>query len=1136
MKSLTFSRFFFFAALLLLGYSDTLVAQPTITVATNPPTSPTTLVFNGVPANTSSQPQNLFVNSNSSNTTVSVLTNQSWIMVAPVVNNVGTMPVTLPVSVNTKGLAQGTYLGNIAFAVSGTSTIQQNVAVNLTVSGSSVLSASPSSISFTAQQGSNTASPSPANVKILSSGPALNYTITAQTQSGGANWLLLGSTSGTSGDPNGFNVFANPTGLAAGTYTGTITVQSTSTADSVQISVILTVSANATLTVSPATPPPFLWQTGTADPAGQQLNVTSSAGTLNFNVTVNPAVTWLIVSPLTGSTPGPISLIARPSSAGLTPGTYSTNVIVASGSNQVTVPVTLIAAAHPLLQLSSNSLTYTAQFGSTTPPPDQSVTISASSPQGFNFASDSAWLTASTTGTGFSTSNSTPLTTPATLTVRVNPAGLPLGTSTGTIRITPTNGDNYTQTITVTLSLTAAATLQAGPQSLLFSYQMGQGVPGAQSVSVTSTGQPITFTVTPSATPSTGCPAGWLQATANQTTTPATVTITAPGAASMSPGLCSGAVSLNYTGAAGPTSVTINVTTAVSAATQPELVVSMPAGFGVETAPQGAQTYTRTIVLTSTNGAPVDFTATTTTPWLGFLGGTAGLTPANLTVAISPGVIATPGIYNGSITLSSSTIPSFQLTVPVTLTVTSNVSVTVSPASLTFNEAQGGPVPPAQTLTLASTGGTASFTSSIQYNTGSNWLQISPSSGTASGPIQVSVQANSLSQGQYTATILLTLVGASTPSISIPVTLNVGPAQTLTASPSSLNFAYQLTGTAPASQTITVTSTGGAVTFNVGTTATPSGWLNADIASGTTGGTGLTKNIVVTVNPQGLAAGTYNGSISISAPGVLASPISIPVQFVVSAAPVPQPSIVRNAASFASTFIAPGELISIFGLQLGPTTGVNFKPNASGGADPILAGVRVLFGGVPGTPTYASATQINVVVPWEVGGQLSTNMTVEYNGVQSSAIPLAIAQPVNGAQQSPGLFTSTQNGSGQLAAINQNNTYNGTSGSGFGPAPPGSVIAVYGTGGPQTNPLSRTGTFTPIPSSSADLLNITGATATVGGLPATVQFAGAAPGLVTGVFQVNILIPLTVTPGPNVSITVSFNGVSTPVGTTIAVQ
>jgi uncharacterized protein (TIGR03437 family) len=1118
LRRLTFALL---AIVVAVGCSDTLLAQPVLSV------TPSSLNFGNVAANSMSPTQTIQISSNQpTGTSVVLSTNQSWIKLSTNVITVNTTASPVSVLVNTQNLAQGSYPGIISVGVSGQGSPQAAVSVSMTVISGSVLSANPSSLSFSAQQGSSVATPSSSTVQIVSTGPLLSYSISAQTLSGG-NWLLLGANSGTSGDA-GFSVFVNPSGLAAGAYSGNISVQSSSTSDSVQIPVSLTINANAVLSVSPAKPAPFLWQTGTPDPQGLQLNVTSSSGAITFAVAVSPQVAWLVPSAFSGSTPGSILLFPKPVEAALTAGSYTTSVIVTSGSNQVTVPITLIAATHPLIQLSTNTLNFSAPFGSIIPPQAQTVLVTSSngSPQGFTFASTAAWLTATTTGTNFGASGSG--TTSATLTIQTNPSGLPLGASTGTITITPTNGDTYTETITVTLTLTASSGLLAGPQSLLFSYQSGANPPGAQIVSVQSTGQPLLFTVTPTATATSNCPANWLSATSSSPTTPGTVSVTVS-VTGMTTGLCSGKVTLTpSTGSP----VVLNVTTAVSAANQPELVVSMPPGFGLETAPLGASAYSRSIALTSTNSTPVDFAASTTTPWLGFLGATSGNTPQNLTVAINPSVLGSPGTYTGSITISSATIPNFQFIVPVTLTVTSNVTVTVSPTSLTFSQAQGGPLPSSQTLTLTSAGGTASFTSSIQYSQGNGWLQITPASGPTSGSIQVNILANTLSQGQYTAQIVLSLVGASASSLTIPVTLTIGPAQTLTASPTSLNFSYQITGTAPASQKITLTSTGGPVTFNVGTTATPSGWLNTDIATGTTSGTPPTKTINVTVNPQGLTANTYNGSISITAPGVLANPIVIPVLLVVAAAPVPQPGSILNGSSYVSGAIAPGELISIFaapGGIIGPSTPATFTINSSGGVDPILAGVRVLFSGNPGTPTYVSSNQINVTVPWEINGFLSTNVVVEFNGVQSAPIPIAVQA------QAPGLFTANAQGTAQLSAINEDGTYNGPSGNGIQPAPQGSVISVYGTGGGQTTPPGTTGSITRIPSSPAGLLNITGATATIGGQPATVQFAGAAPGLVTGVFQMNIVVPTGVT-GTNVALAISINGTPTTRVTTIAVQ
>ncbi|HEY7336532.1 MAG TPA: hypothetical protein VH639_16690 [Bryobacteraceae bacterium] len=1116
------------AALAALGCSDTLRAQITV--------MPTSLTFTGVPSGSVSQAQNITISSPTATTVVLSATNAPWLVFQSGGINVGPAGVAIPIQANAGALLAGAYSGTLNVNLNQATVA--TISVGLSVSSASLLSASPASLSFTASQGSNSgicaaSSTSLCPVTINSSGQMLSYTLTASTQTG--TWLQLSNfcpmaapcTTGSSQ----FSVSVNPFGLTAGTYMGSILAQSTTTNDSVNIPVTLTVNANAAISVSPSTPPPFVWQIGTANPASLQLTVAASNGGIaSFQTSVSPAVTWLVVSPLSGNTPGTVLVSPIPANAALTAGTYSTSVVITSGPNTVSIPITLIVAAHPLLQLSNTSLTYSGQFGTGTSPADQQVQVTASdgSAQPFAFAVSPAgtnWLTGSLTGANFSTSGSGA--TPATLIVRVNPAGLAVGTYTANILVTPSNGDTYTETIGVTFAVTAASVLQAGPQNLLFSYQTGQNPPNAQVIAVSSTGQPLQFSVSvPPINATANCPANWLTATASSTTTPGNVTV-GVSVSGMTQGLCQGA--FNITPLNG-NPIPIGVTVAISAANQPELVISMQAGFGVETAAAGAAAYQRAISLTSTSLTGfADFNAGAISSPSGWLtvGPGFGNTPTNLAVTINPGAL-TPGTYNGSVTISSTTIPNFIFTVPVTLTVTSNVTVAVSPTSLTFSQAQGGPVPPSQTLTLASTGGSASFTSSIQYTNGSGWLQISPTSGTASGPVQVTIQSNTLSQGTYNANIVLSFVGAATNPVTVPVTLTVGAPQTVSVSQTSLSFSYQITGTAPASQKITVTSTGGSVAFTVGTTTSGSatGWLSTDISKGNT-----PMDVNVTVNPQGLTAGTYTGSVSIAAPGVLANPIVVPVQFIVTAPPTPQPTAVRNAASFIATFIAPGEEIAIFGSNIGPAAPANFTVNSKGGVDPTLAGVQVLFNGNPGTPIYVSSTQINVVVPWEINGQQSANVVVVFNNIQSAPLTLGVVP------QSPALFTANAQGTGQIAATNQDGSLNGVGAPGYAPAPHDSVIAVYGTGGGQTNPPGATGSVTPIPSGSSGLLRIPGnITATIGGQPATVTFAGAAPGLVTGIFQVNVQVPTGVS-GNNLPISVTINGVQiNNVSATVAVQ
>jgi uncharacterized protein (TIGR03437 family) len=151
---------------------------------------------------------------------------------------------------------------------------------------------------------------------------------------------------------------------------------------------------------------------------------------------------------------------------------------------------------------------------------------------------------------------------------------------------------------------------------------------------------------------------------------------------------------------------------------------------------------------------------------------------------------------------------------------------------------------------------------------------------------------------------------------------------------------------------------------------------------------------------------------------------------------------------------------------------------------------------------------------------------VEYNGQQSVAFPLRVARVA------PGIYTLNSTGSGQAAAINQDGTFNGPPGPSTVPAAQNAAIVIFATGGGQTNPPSITGSVSPI----NQLLRLTGTiTATIGGQPATVEFAGAAPGLVTGVIQLN-LRPTPGVRGNALQVVITIDGISSPLGPTVAIQ
>lgn len=193
-------------------------------------------------------------------------------------------------------------------------------------------------------------------------------------------------------------------------------------------------------------------------------------------------------------------------------------------------------------------------------------------------------------------------------------------------------------------------------------------------------------------------------------------------------------------------------------------------------------------------------------------------------------------------------------------------ALTVSPHNLAFSATQGGGTPAAQILSVDSTGAALSFA----VTSGATWLTATPG-GNTPGSVRVSVNPAGLASGSYTGSVVLTSSGASNSPQSIPVTLTVSrPALTL--NPSSLAFSSAPGGT-PARQTVSVGSTGAALSFADSTSGTT--WLTAT-PSGNTPGT-----VRVSVNTAGLSSGSYTGSVVLTSPGASNSPQTVPVSLTI---------------------------------------------------------------------------------------------------------------------------------------------------------------------------------------------------------------------------------------------------------------
>jgi Viral BACON domain/Glycosyl Hydrolase Family 88 len=97
----------------------------------------------------------------------------------------------------------------------------------------------------------------------------------------------------------------------------------------------------------------------------------------------------------------------------------------------------------------------------------------------------------------------------------------------------------------------------------------------------------------------------------------------------------------------------------------------------------------------------------------------------------------------------------------------------VSPASLSFAATQGGASPPAQTLSVANSGG-----GSLAFSASSSapWLTVSASGATAPATLTVAASPAGLAPGTYTATVTVDAGSAGGSPRSVPVTLSVAAA------------------------------------------------------------------------------------------------------------------------------------------------------------------------------------------------------------------------------------------------------------------------------------------------------------------------------------------------------------------------
>jgi uncharacterized protein (TIGR03437 family) len=240
---------------------------------------------------------------------------------------------------------------------------------------------------------------------------------------------------------------------------------------------------------------------------------------------------------------------------------------------------------------------------------------------------------------------------------------------------------------------------------------------------------------------------------------------------------------------------------------------------------------------------------------------------------------------------------------------------------------------------------------------------------------------------------------------------------------------------------------------------------------------------------------------------------------------VGQPPVVQavaSAASYANDGLSPGEIVAIFGFNLGPATPVGMELDGAGVVTTSLANTQVLFDGIPSPMVWTSAGQVNAIVPFSTSNS-STQIQVQYQDLVSNPFPMRVLPAA------PGIFSADGSGAGQAIVLNQDGSVN----SAANPAPAGSVITLYATGAGQFNPALSDGSVIGGDTLPVPVLPVT---ARIGNLDAVVSYAGSAPGSVAGVLQVNAQVPAGAPSGPAIPLGLLIGTATSQSNLTIAVR
>jgi uncharacterized membrane protein len=584
-------------------------------------------------------------NSGAGTLTYFLYDNATWLDLTPATGTSTGEADTITVSFSTSSLPVGTYVAAI-IAAGGTIDAQiTTVSLVVTAATTPAMTLSRSALVASVQQGQNAAAQS-FTIHNSGTGGTLGYSL-----SDDASWLSLSPAAGTStGELDTIAVSFSTSGLAAGSYTATITASATGLAPQT-VNVSLTVDAPPTpeMTLTTIALSTSVSQGASASPLSFGIRNSGTGGTLDYSLSDD--ATWLTLTPATGTSTGETDTIGVTlATTSLAAGSYSAVITAsAAGVAAQTVTVSLsVTSGSPVIEVAPASLSANGVQG--VDAPSVTFTIRNAGGGSLNWAvSDfQSWMSQSPAA-GTSTGELD------TVTVSFQSASRSAGTYSSTISVTAGGAATVTIPVTLTITQPAPARIETSLSSLSPAAPAGSNA-ASQSFTIRNAGGgALNWSASESASwltlgPSSGTSTGEAD----------TVTVTYATSA-LAAGTYTAPITIS---AAGVTSAIVNVTLTVGSASS--LVVSTTTLGASATAGQNAAA--QSFSVRSGSAAAVAWSATDDASWLSLSPATGSSSGEADTVAVSfasSGLAA--GTYGGTITISGTGVASKTIAVALTI-------------------------------------------------------------------------------------------------------------------------------------------------------------------------------------------------------------------------------------------------------------------------------------------------------------------------------------------------------------------------------------------------------------------------------------------------------------------------------------